>query len=95
MLEILSPAVSPEGVIAAVQTAPTPYMWGFGITTPEECEELHHEEFRRRPEYACARRQNLSDLQHACSDRELPALAEQAKIACRYGADALSFRISA
>jgi len=90
MLEILSPAGSPEGVIAAVQNGADAVYVGFGdYNARKNAKNFTTEEFRKAAEYCRARGVKIYvTFNTLVSDRELPALAEQAKIACRYGADA-------
>ncbi|SHH76669.1 putative protease [Sporobacter termitidis DSM 10068] len=90
MLEILSPAGSPEGVIAAVQNGADAVYVGFGdFNARKNAKNFTAEEFRKAAEYCRARGVKVYvTLNTLVSDRELPAVAEQAKVACRYGADA-------
>lgn len=90
MLEILSPAGSPEGVIAAVQNGADAIYVGFGdYNARRNAKNFSMEEFRKASEYCRARGVKIYvTLNTLISDRELPSVAEQAKIACRCGADA-------
>jgi putative protease len=90
MLEILSPAGSPEGVIAAVQNGADAVYVGFGdFNARKNAKNFTAEEFRKAAEYCRARGVKIYvTFNTLASDRELGAVAEQAKIACRYGADA-------
>lgn len=90
MLEILSPAGSPEGVIAAVQNGADSVYVGFGdFNARRNAKNFTTEEFRKASEYCRARGVKIYvTFNTLVSDRELPAIAEQAKIASRYGADA-------
>ncbi len=90
MLEILSPAGSPEGVIAAVQNGADAVYMGFGdYNARRNAKNFTTEEFRKASEYCRARGVKIYvTFNTLVSDRELPALAEQAKTACRCGADA-------
>jgi putative protease len=90
MLEILSPAGSPEGVIAAVQNGADAVYVGFGdYNARRNAKNFTTDEFRKAAEYCRVRGVKIYvALNTLVSDRELPAVAEQARIACRYGADA-------
>ena len=90
MLEILSPAGSPEGVIAAVQNGADAVYVGFGdYNARKNAKNFTTDDFRRAAEYCRVRGVKIYvTLNTLVSDRELPAAAEQARIACRYGADA-------
>jgi U32 family peptidase len=90
MLEILSPAGSPEGVIAAVQNGADAVYVGFGdYNARRNAKNFTSDDFRKAAEYCRARGVKIYvALNTLVSDRELPAVAEQAKIACRCGADA-------
>ncbi|NLT15740.1 MAG: U32 family peptidase [Clostridiales bacterium] len=90
MLEILSPAGSPEGVIAAVQNGADAVYVGFGdFNARKNAKNFTAEDFRKAAEYCRVRGIKIYvALNTLVSDRELPAVAEQAKLACRFGADA-------
>ena len=90
MLEILSPAGSPEGVIAAVQNGADAVYIGFGdYNARRNAKNFTLEDFKKAAEYCRVRDIKIYiTFNTLCSDRELPALAEQAKVACRLGADA-------
>lgn len=90
MLEILSPAGSPEGVIAAVQNGADAVYVGFGdFNARRNAKNFTTEDFRKAAEYCRARGVKIYvTFNTLVSDRELPAVAEQAKLACRLGADA-------
>lgn len=90
MLEILSPAGSPEGVIAAVQNGADSVYVGFGdFNARRNAKNFTIEDFRRAAEYCRVRGVKIYlTLNTLCTDRELPAVAEQAKIASSLGADA-------
>ncbi|NLA86723.1 MAG: U32 family peptidase [Clostridiales bacterium] len=91
MLEILSPAGSPEGVIAAVQNGADAIYVGFGdYNARRNAKNFTTDDFRKAAEYCRVRGVKIYvTLNTLVSDRELPAVAEQARIACRYGADAI------
>lgn len=90
MLEILSPAGSPEGVIAAVQNGADAVYIGFGdFNARKNAKNFTTEDFRKAAEYCRVRGVKIYvAINTLCSDRELSAVAEQAKLACRLGADA-------
>ena len=90
MLEILSPAGSPEGVVAAVQNGADAVYVGFGdFNARKNAKNFSAEEFRKAAEYCRARGVRIYvTFNTLISDRELPTLAEQARLACRNGADA-------
>ena len=90
MLEILSPAGSPEGVIAAVQNGADAVYVGFGdFNARRNAKNFTLEDFKKAAEYCRVRGVKIYvTFNTLCTDRELPAVAEQAKLACRLGADA-------
>lgn len=90
MLEILSPAGSPEGVIAAVQNGADAIYIGFGsYNARRNAKNFTVEEYRKAAEYCRVRGVKIYvAFNTLVKDRELPIIAEQAKMACRYGADA-------
>lgn len=90
MLEILSPAGSPEGVIAAVQNGADAVYIGFGsYNARRNAKNFTVEEYRKAAEYCRVRGVKIYvAFNTLVKDRELPIIAEQAKMACRYGADA-------
>jgi putative protease len=90
MLEILSPAGSPEGVIAAVQNGADAVYVGFGdYNARKNAKNFTPEDFRKAAEYCRVRGVKIYvTFNTLCSDRELGAVTEQAKFACRMGADA-------
>lgn len=90
MLEILSPAGSPEGVIAAVQNGADAVYIGFGsYNARRNAKNFTIEEYRKAAEYCRVRGVKIYvAFNTLVKDRELPMIAEQAKMACRYGADA-------
>ena len=91
MLEILSPAGSGEGVIAAVQNGADAVYLGFGdFNARRNAKNFTEEEFRRAAEYCRARGVKIYvTINTLVSDREMASAVEQAKIAGRYGADAI------
>ncbi len=91
MLEILSPAGSPEGVIAAVQNGADAIYLGFGdYNARRNARNFTTDDFRKAAEYCRVRGVKIYvALNTLVADRDLPAVAEQARIACRYGADAI------
>ena len=91
MLELLSPAGSPEGVVAAVQNGADAVYMGFGdFNARRNAKNFSEEEFSKAAEYCRVRGvKTYVTLNTLVSDRELPRAAEQAKIACRLGADAV------
>ena len=91
MLEISSPAGSPEGVIAAVQNGADSVVLGFKeFNVNTEAENFTFDEFGRALEYCRIRGvKTYLTLNTLASDRELPVIAHQAKEASRYGVDAI------
>jgi putative protease len=91
MLEILSPAGSPEGIIAAVQNGADAVYMGFGdFNARRNAKNFTAEDLKKAAEYCRVRGVKIYvTLNTLVSDRELPLVAEQAKLACRLGADAL------
>ena len=91
MLEILSPAGSGEGVIAAVQNGADAVYLGFGdFNARRNAKNFTEEEFRRAAEYCRARGVKIYvTINTLVSDREMASAVEQAKIAGRYDADAI------
>ena len=91
MLEISSPAGSPEGVIAAVQNGADSVVLGlkeFNVDT--EAENFTFDELGRSLEYCRVRGvKSYLALNTLASDRELPVIAHQVKEASRYGIDAI------
>lgn len=90
MLEILSPAGSPEGVVAAVQNGADAVYLGFGdFNARRNAKNFTPEEFRKSAEYCRVRGVKVYvTLNTLVTDREIPAVIEQARLASRYGADA-------
>ena len=91
MLEILSPAGSPEGVIAAAQNGADAIYMGFGeFNARKNAKNFTHEEFARAVEYCRVRGvKTYLTLNTLATDNELPLIAERAKEACRLGIDAV------
>lgn len=91
MLEILSPAGSSEGVVAAVQNGADAVYLGFGnYNARKNAKNFTEEDFRRAAEYCRIRGVKVYvTINTLITDRELPSALEQAKIASRCGADAL------
>ena len=91
MLELLSPAGSPEGVIAAVQNGADAVYLGFGdFNARLNAKNFTYDEFGRALEYCRVRGvKTYLTLNTIASDRELPEIAERAKEACRLGIDAI------
>jgi len=91
MLELLSPAGSPEGVIAAVQNGADAVYLGFGdFNARKNAKNFTYDEFGRALEYCRVRGvKTYLTLNTLAADRELPAVAERAKEACRLGIDAI------
>ena len=90
MLEILSPAGSPEGIIAAVQNGADAVYVGLGdFNARRNAKNFTMEDFKKSAEYCRVRGVKIYvTFNTLCTDRELPEVAEQAKLACRMGADA-------
>lgn len=91
MLEILSPAGSGEGVVAAVQNGADAVYLGFGnYNARRNAKNFSEEDFKRATEYCRIRGVKVYvTINTLLTDRELPSALEQAKIASRCGADAL------
>lgn len=91
MLELLSPAGSPEGVVAAVQNGADAIYLGFReFNACVDAENFTFDEFGRALEYCRVRGvKGYMALDALASDRELPIIAHQVKEACRYGVDAI------
>jgi putative protease len=77
-------------VIAAVQNGADAVYVGFGdFNARKNAKNFTTEDFRKAAEYCRVRGVKIYvAFNTLCSDRELPALAEQARLACRLGADA-------
>ena len=91
MLEVLSPAGSPEGVIAAVQNGADAIYFGFGdFNARRNAKNFSEEEFRQACEYCRIRGVKVHlTLNTLSTDREMPLVIEHAASAARYGADAI------
>ena len=91
MLELLSPAGSPEGVIAAVQNgADAIYLEFDDDKTREGTKRFTRDEFGRALEYCRVRGvRTYLTMEKLAFDHELPLIAERAKEACRLGIDAI------
>ena len=91
MLELISPAGSPEGVIAAVQNGADAIYLGFSdFNARKDAKNFTYDEFGRALEYCRVRGvKTYLMLNTIASDRELPLIAERAKEACRLGIDAI------
>jgi len=91
VLEISSPAGSPEGVIAAVQNGADSVVMGFKeFNVNTEAENFTFDEFGRSVEYCRIRGvKTYLVLNTLASDIELPVIAHQVKEASRYGVDAV------
>jgi len=91
LLEILSPAGSPEGVIAAVQNGADAIYLGFGdFNARKNAKNFTYDEFGRAIEYCRVRGvKAYLTLNTLASDNELPIIAERAKEAYRLGIDAI------
>ena len=91
MLEILSPAGSGEGVVAAVQNGADAVYLGFGsFNARRNAKNFTEEEFRRAVEYCRIRGVKVYvTINTLVTDRELPSAVEQAKLAAQCGADGL------
>ena len=91
MLEILSPAGSPEAVVAAVQNGADAIYMCFGdYNARRNAKNFTEEEFRNAAEYCRIRGVKVFvTLNTLVSDREIPAALETARTAIRCGADAL------
>lgn len=91
MLEILSPAGSGEAVIAAVQNGADAVYLGFGsFNARRNAKNFTEEEFKKAVEYCRIRGVKVYiTLNTLLTDREMPSAVEQAKIAAKWGADAL------
>ena len=91
MLEILSPAVSPEGVIAAVQNGADSIYLNFDETQErQETRGFTRDELGRALEYCRVRGvKTYLSIETPLYDKDLPAIAQRAKEACRLGIDAI------
>jgi len=91
VLEILSPAGSPEGVIAAVQNgADAIYLGLSDFNARKSAKNFTYDEFGRALEYCRIRGvKTYLTLNTLASDKELPSVADCAREACRLGVDAI------
>ena len=91
MLEIVAPAGSPEGVIAAVQNGADAVYLGFsGLNLHNDAVNFTRDEFGRALEYCRVRGvKAYLTLNALAYDRELQQAVEYAKEACRLGVDAI------
>jgi len=91
VLEILSPAGSPEGVIAAAQNGADAIYMGFGeFNARKNAKNFTFDEFGRALEYCRVRGvKTYLTLNTLATDNELPQVAERAKEASRLGIDAI------
>jgi len=91
VLELLSPAGSPEGVVAAVQNGADAIYLGFGeFNARRGAKNFTLDELGRAVEYCRVRGvKTYLTLNTLVSDRELPVVAHQAKEANRFGIDAI------
>ncbi len=91
MLELLAPAGSPEGVVAAVQSGADAVYLGFGnFNARRNAKNFSESDFEKASEYCRIRGVKLYvTLNTLASDRELPDIARQAQTASRLGADAI------
>ena len=91
MLELLSPAGSPEAVVAAVQSgADAIYLGLGGFNARRGAKNFTQEEFRTTAQYCRVRGCKLYvTLNTLVSDRELERAARMAQFVCEAGADAV------
>jgi len=91
MLEIVSPAGSPEGVIAAVQNGADAVYLGFKeFNAHLDAQNFTYDELGRALEYCRVRgAKAYLTLNTLAYDGELPSVAERAKEACHLGIDAI------
>jgi len=91
VLELVSPAGSPEGVIAAVQNGADAVYLGFReFNACMDAENFMFDEFGRSLEYCRVRGiKTYLTLDAIAYDHELPVIAQNAKEASRYGIDAV------
>ena len=92
MLEIISPAGSPEGVIAAVQNgADAIYLGVADLSARKNTSKFTRDEFGRALEYCRVRGvKTYLRLSTLAFESELTRFAESAKEACRLGIDAIA-----
>ncbi|MDR2569935.1 MAG: U32 family peptidase [Oscillospiraceae bacterium] len=91
MLELSSPAGSPEGIIAAAQNgADSVYLGILEFNVCTDAENFTFDELGRAVEYCRIRGiKTYLTLNSLASDNELPVIAHQVKEASRYGIDAV------
>ncbi len=91
MLELLAPAGSPEGVVAAVQNGADAVFMGFGdFNARRNAKNFSEEDFYKAAEYCRVRGVKVyATLNTLASDREFSQVMEAAKCANRCGADAI------
>jgi len=91
VLELVSPAGSPEGVIAAVQNGADAIYLGFTeLNACMDAQNFMFDEFGRALEYCRVRGiKTYLALDNIPFDRELQIIAQNAAEACRYGVDAI------
>ena len=91
MLELLSPAGSPEGVIAAVQNGADAVYLGFGdYNARRGAKNFTQEEFEKAVRYCRVRGCKVYvTLNTLVNDREIEQAVRCARIAAKYGADAI------
>ena len=91
MLELLSPAGSPEAVIAAVQNGADAVYLGMGdFNARRGAKNFTEDEFRKAVRYCRIRGCKVYvTLNTLVSDREIPAAVECAKLASELGADGI------
>ena len=94
MLEILSPAGSPEGVVAAVQNGADAIYLGLGdLGARKGAKNLTPDEFAEAAEYCRVRGvKTYIAFNTLLADSEFNELCETAKLASRLGADAFIIR---
>ena len=91
LLEIQSPAGSPEGVIAAVQNGADAVYLGFGeFDAQKNSKNFTRDELGRALEYCRVRGvKTYLTLNTLAYNRDFPQIEECAKVACRLGIDAI------
>jgi len=91
VLELLSPAGSPEGVVAAAQNGADAIYLGFDdFNARKNAKNFTREEFEKAVEYCRIRGiKTYLTLNTLASDNELVSVAQMAKDACRFGVDAI------
>jgi len=91
VLELVSPAGSPEGVVAAAQNGADAIYLGFNeFNSCMDAQNFLFDEFGRSLEYCRVRGiKTYLTLDSLAYDNELPIIAQNAKEASRYGVDAI------